>query len=479
MDRNPTETARKTAEEALSRLAAELEAGRSETLTNVLAAMSQFWRYSWDNVLLISAQRPNATRVAGIHNWNDLGRSIKKGEKGIVVFARGAAKKESTHRPAPQDNPFPTAGARAAYVFDVSQTEGKPIPELRQTPGDPTQYVQQLKEEIAKRGIDLTPRPELSPEQEFRVLIHELTPEMLHRQKEAAAFSRDLIGAQAEAVAYVVSRGLGLEPHNTAAVLLARGVGDKKALAESLTIVQKTAAQILDELLPEEGIYVRHAAAAVAKERYRLDAEAFGRIHNEYGNRLVNSITGFVQDRDKAEDIAARAFQVAWAKREQFRGEASPQTWIQTIARNEARQSWSRERTVPLDSIDRDDAREIPATELVADSLEKQEERLRVQNALGRLPTKFRRALTAHFIDGLSVREISHRERVPLGTVLSRIFTAKQLLRQAWESSPVPVKSDVGLSATFSASWGHRSAAPETSQSNRSTTNSPEPAHER
>jgi hypothetical protein len=50
------DNARKVAEEALSRLSAELEAGKSETLRNYLAAMSRFRHYSWNNVLLISAQ---------------------------------------------------------------------------------------------------------------------------------------------------------------------------------------------------------------------------------------------------------------------------------------------------------------------------------------------------------------------------------------------------------------------------------------
>jgi hypothetical protein len=76
MDRNPNEKARQLAEEALSRLSAELEQGRSEALMNYLAAMGRFRRYSWNNVLLIATQRPAATHVAGFHTWHDLGRSV-------------------------------------------------------------------------------------------------------------------------------------------------------------------------------------------------------------------------------------------------------------------------------------------------------------------------------------------------------------------------------------------------------------------
>lgn len=52
-----------------------------------------------------------------------------------------------------------------------------------------------------------------------------------------------------------------------------------------------------------------------------------------------------------------------------------------------------------------------------------------------RIPAPYRRALRDHFVRGYSTRQIAQRERVPLGTVLSRIFTAKKLLRRAWEAA--------------------------------------------
>src|SRR5690348_16166040 len=94
------ETVRKIAEDALSRLSADLRAGRSAGLTNYLAAMSRFRRHSWSNVLLITAQRPEAARVAGIHAWNDIGRSAKQGEKGIMIFAPVGVIQEPSRRPA-------------------------------------------------------------------------------------------------------------------------------------------------------------------------------------------------------------------------------------------------------------------------------------------------------------------------------------------------------------------------------------------
>jgi hypothetical protein len=61
---------------------------------------------------------------------------------------------------------------------------------------------------------------------------------------------------------------------------------------------------------------------------------------------------------------------------------------------------------------------------------------------MDRLPAKYRRALTAHFVDGLPVREIGRRERVPLGTSLSRIHMAKRLLRAAWETPQTDTASN-------------------------------------
>src|ERR1700686_951811 len=87
MESNPTEKAQKIAEEALDRLSAELAAGRSEALQKYLATMGRFHRYSWGNTLLIASQRPDAPHVAGFHAWHQLGRSVKKGEKGIMILA--------------------------------------------------------------------------------------------------------------------------------------------------------------------------------------------------------------------------------------------------------------------------------------------------------------------------------------------------------------------------------------------------------
>ena len=269
-----SEKARQVAEEALEGLSRELEAGKSEALQNYLAAMSRFHRYSWGNVLLISSQRPDATHVAGYHTWHQLGRSVRKGEKGIMIFAPVVVKERE---PAPvlgdaakPDAVFRLAGFRPAYVFDVSQTEGRPLPQFATTQGDPKDYAERLRTIVAKRGIALeydasiAPaqgvstggrirlQPGLAPAEEFSVLAHELAHERLHHQKGAAPVPEVVRETQAEAVAFVVCRAAGLETNTAAADYIALYNGDKKTLAESLSTIQQASAEILDELFPKE-----------------------------------------------------------------------------------------------------------------------------------------------------------------------------------------------------------------------------------
>ena len=73
--------------QAVDFLIQQLEAGKSETLTAYLAAMARFHQYSFGNILAIARQRPTATRVAGFRTWKELGRFVKKGEKGIQILA--------------------------------------------------------------------------------------------------------------------------------------------------------------------------------------------------------------------------------------------------------------------------------------------------------------------------------------------------------------------------------------------------------
>lgn len=133
--------------EALHRqlIAAVEELAASEGWARMLRAAARFHDYSPSNVLLISAQRPDATRVAGIRTWNSLGRRVKRGEHGIAILAPcvypappGSSSEESTvdasampfAEPSGSDRPDRhIRGFRVVHVFDVTQTDGRPLPD--------------------------------------------------------------------------------------------------------------------------------------------------------------------------------------------------------------------------------------------------------------------------------------------------------------------------------------------------------------
>ena len=82
-----SEQIKEITEKAIEQLVAALQQGHSEALTSYLKVIGRFHRYSLHNVLLIAMQKPDASHVAGFRTWNELGRFVKKGEKGIMILA--------------------------------------------------------------------------------------------------------------------------------------------------------------------------------------------------------------------------------------------------------------------------------------------------------------------------------------------------------------------------------------------------------
>ncbi len=108
----------------------------SDTFRRYLDAQARFHRYSWGNVLLITSQRPDATRVAGFATWKALGRSVRRGEKGIRILVPLWLRDRETEvqQEASPDDALEKPDRRLAFktgaVFDISQTEGAPLPEV-------------------------------------------------------------------------------------------------------------------------------------------------------------------------------------------------------------------------------------------------------------------------------------------------------------------------------------------------------------
>ena len=258
------EEIRKLTTEATDQLIAALREGRSETLTHFLAATAQFRRYSLGNIMLIAAQKRDATRVAGFRTWNKLGRFVRKGEKGIVVLAPIMRRKPEGSDSVELEESMNPAGFRPVYVFDISQTDGQQLPVICDVGGDPREHPEHLSNFVLRLGIvieysaDIAPAlgtsaggkitllPGQSPAQEFVTLAHELAHELMHHTERRNTISKCVRETEAEAVAFVISQAIGLETTSAAKDYIELYRGDAALLTDSLEIIQSTANSILE-----------------------------------------------------------------------------------------------------------------------------------------------------------------------------------------------------------------------------------------
>jgi hypothetical protein len=260
------EQAKQIASKAIEELSQALERGHSETLRNYLAAIGRFHRYSLRNVVLIASQNPAATHVAGFHTWHKLGRFVKKGEKGILILAPIVRPKTQIVEQTEIDESSTAVGFRAAYVFDINQTDGQELPGIGNVNGDPREYRERLGKFVTDQGIlleyslDIAPArgtsaggkitllPQQSPAEEFSTLAHEAAHELMHRNERRASTSKRSRETEAEAVAFVVCQAIGLETGSAAQDYIQLHEGDGKLLSQSLEHIQQTATRILNAI---------------------------------------------------------------------------------------------------------------------------------------------------------------------------------------------------------------------------------------
>jgi len=266
----PRQTAKEMIAANVQSLIEQLEAGHSDALTAYLNAMSRFHSYSFGNVLEIARQRPTATRVAGMYAWNQLGRRVKKGEKGIRILAPIIGIKRKPDAEAEKDitkqNTRVLVGFRNAYVFDVEQTEGVELPAMREVYGDVGENHDRLVSFIERQGIELVYTEKIAPalgmsyggriailpgqsEAEiFATLLHELAHEMLHKAERRTTTTKVVRETEAEAIAFVIGKAVGLEVGTASADYIALYHGNASLLIESLEVIQQTSAVILAAL---------------------------------------------------------------------------------------------------------------------------------------------------------------------------------------------------------------------------------------
>jgi hypothetical protein len=294
------EPTRQTAKEAIAAniqsLIEQLEAGQSEAMTAYLNAMNRFHSYSFGNILEIARQKPDATRVAGLYAWNQLGRKVKKGERGIRILApivgvRRKPEQKAENDVTKQNRPV-LVGFRNAYVFDVSQTEGAELPEMRQITGDVGENRDRLLAFIERQGTELYFTEKIAPalgmsyggriailsgqskSEEFSTIVHELAHEILHKAERRTATTKVVRETEAEAIAFVISKAVGLEAGNASADYIHLYHGNTALLAESLEVIQQTSAVILAALEPpikaEEFPTITKSTTSPRSRRYSL-----------------------------------------------------------------------------------------------------------------------------------------------------------------------------------------------------------------
>ena len=265
----------------------------SEKYKTYLSTMSKFHNYSFNNTLLIAMQKPEATLVAGYKAWQkNFERHVNKGEKAIRILAPAPYKiKEERDKLDPvtgemmfDENGMPQKeqvevtipAFRAVSVFDVSQTDGKPIPEMEaqellstvegyedfvqalmnvapvpigfeDIPGDSKGYFHTEEKRIAVQE-------NMSESQTLKTMVHEVAHSMLHNKEinrddlmEAPAKDRNTKEVEAESVAYTVCQHFGIDTSDYSFGYIAGWSSgkDMKELKSSLDTIRKTASELI------------------------------------------------------------------------------------------------------------------------------------------------------------------------------------------------------------------------------------------
>ena len=288
---------------------------QSDKFADYLRTISRFHSYSYNNTILIHMQMPSATHVAGFNKWkNQFGRHVKKGEKGLTIIAPTPFKKRIEEMKLDPDTRAPVLDHdgnvimeereveiplfRPVKVFDVSQTEGRPLPSLVSSlTGDVQQYeafMEALRRtspvsimfKPLREGLDgflslndqtITIREGMSQVQTVCAAVHEITHAMLHnREREQLTAAAGITDreppkpkdkntkeVEAESVSYTVCQYYGIETSANSLGYIATWSKDKTLpeLKASLETISKTANILItsidrhfQEICKEQGI---------------------------------------------------------------------------------------------------------------------------------------------------------------------------------------------------------------------------------
>ena len=320
---------KQSSRDRLKEITASIEDGikelfQSESYAQYLQTMSRFHHYSVNNQVLIHMQKPDATLVAGFNKWkNQFGRNVIKGEHGIKIIAPTPFKKKIEQEKLDPDTQLPMLDAdgkiiteektiqipmyKPVTVFDVSQTEGRPLPQLaHDLSGNVANYdvfMEALRRsspvpisiEVMGGGMDgyfdlehqdIAIRKGMSEVQTVSAVIHEMAHALLHNrtkdtEEKTPELSRSTEEVQAESISYAVCAYYGIATGDNSFVYIASWSKDKTLpeLRESLEVISKTADGLINdidrhyaEILKEREAELIAAEPAMAMERlYAVD----------------------------------------------------------------------------------------------------------------------------------------------------------------------------------------------------------------
>lgn len=262
----------------------------SDSYRNYLSTMSKFHNYSFNNTLLIAMQKPDATLVAGYKAWQkNFERHVNKGEKAIRILAPAPYKiKEERDKidpvtqellldkdgnPQKEEVEITIPAFRAVSVFDVGQTDGKPIPELaaKELLSDVEGYQDMIRaveaispvpielEEIAgdskgyydREAKRIAVQENMSESQTLKTMIHEVAHSKLHskevEQDEQMRKDRNTKEVEAESVAYTVCQHFGIDTSDYSFGYIAGWSSgrDTKELRSSMDTIRRTASELI------------------------------------------------------------------------------------------------------------------------------------------------------------------------------------------------------------------------------------------
>ena len=375
-----------TNRERLQQITAGIEQGikelfESEKYMRYLSVMSRFHRYSVNNTMLIDMQKPDATLVAGYNKWkNQFERHVKKGEHGITIIAPTPFKKKIEEQKLDPDTKAPILDAegkavmeereveipmfRPVKVFDVSQTDGKPLPELASSLSGNVQNYEAFMEALRRSApVPLSVEPMaanmdgyFSPDQQriairagmsevqtVSAAVHEIAHSKLHNyakaQEEAARAGdkeppkkkdRNTEEVEAESISYAVCQYYGIQTGENSFGYIANWSQGKELpeLRASLETINKAAGELIADIdrhykviCKERGIDLaaqseqtvpQQEAASEAEVPMQAPARHAYKLHSNF-ERTSPADSTYIQEYTVADDLSLIPGEVLYA----------------------------------------------------------------------------------------------------------------------------------------------------------------------